>query len=56
MKSLTPSKAQNVMVVMKKHNWSNLFIDYNNNTLLQEGLDRKDNDISEDDKRYPFEG
>lgn len=49
-----PGCAKSVMMPML--NWHHFFIDYSNKTILDDGSKRVDNDIDNNDERYPFEG
>ena len=44
------------MVMVHMVDWHNLFINYSNTTIIEDGGKRVDNDIDADDERYPFEG
>ena len=51
-----PGRAKSVMVMVHMVDWHNLFINYSNTTIIEDGGKRVDNDIDADDERYPFEG
>ena len=51
-----PGDALKIFAVDKKSTWHLHFVDYDSVELLNEAKTRIDEDIDEDNERYPFEG
>ena len=51
-----PGNAKEIIYVEPMYKWTKYFLDHDSHELIDEGKKRRDETISEDDERFPYEG
>ena len=47
---------ESVFILCSQASWNKYFIDYQDEEIIEEAKIRRDEDILENDERFPFEG